>query len=120
MKSVLYTDKITSVMKDALLKTAEIIKEDIISEEVIPYDTGRMQESLRVDDSALDEGIVYLIVGGESEKVPYARRLFFHPEYNFNRTKNKNAQGEYLLPWINGAHRNKAKETYEAILGGKL
>lgn len=30
---------------------------------------------------------------------PYARRLYFHPECNFNRDENIAAGGELLTPW---------------------
>ena len=93
----------------ALEKTAEHMHTRIVQAQVMPFDTGTMQnESTFVDNEDLDRGHVKIVVN-----TPYARRLYYHPEYNFNKVDNANAQGRWLDPWINGKHKNFAKQSFE-------
>ena len=48
-----------------------------------------------------------------SSNTPYARRLYFHPEYHFRTDNNPNAQGRWFDPWINGKYKRFAPETYK-------
>ena len=76
----------------ALIKTAEALKTEIIQAEVMPRDIGTLQNnSTFVDDSNASNGSVSIV-----SNTPYARRLYFHPEYNFDRTKNSNAGGRWF------------------------
>lgn len=36
---------------------------------------------------------------------PYARRLYFHPEYNFDKGENRSAGGKWLKYWLKGGTR---------------
>ena len=36
---------------------------------------------------------------------PYARRLYYHPEYNFRTDKNPNTQGKWMQTYIDGEKR---------------
>ncbi|CAM3214062.1 minor capsid protein [Streptococcus pluranimalium] len=52
---------------------------------------------------------------------PYARRLYYNPQYNFSKDKNPNAQGK----WFEAAKANKlehwldlTKKAYGAAFGG--
>ncbi|MCD3473309.1 minor capsid protein, partial [Streptococcus equi subsp. equi] len=40
---------------------------------------------------------------------PYARRLYYNPQYNFSKDKNPNAQGK----WFEVAKANHAEHWYE-------
>ena len=74
-------DSILDASQIALLYTAEEVHTQIVQEQVVPRRTGNLQnESMFIDDSLIDEGKVSII-----HTAPYARRLYFHPEYNFNR-----------------------------------
>ncbi|WJQ02860.1 minor capsid protein [Geobacillus stearothermophilus] len=51
----------------------------------IPFDTGElMRSSLRA--SQIGQGLIVW-------DTPYARRLYYNPQYNFRKDKNPNAQG---------------------------
>ena len=100
-------------MKNALVATMGILQDRIREEQVIPRDTGALQgEKFFVDDSMRDKGIVQLVNEG-----PYARRLYYHPEYNFRQDKNENAQGMWFTLWQSGGYFEKEpQEIFEKIL----
>lgn len=106
----------------ALEMTAEALHTEVVQAQVMPRDTGALQnEKTFVDDSKSQSGKASIVSEG-----PYARRLYYHPEYNFHRkpweervlngvTKkgkkkyrivkhegNVNAQGEWFKPWLPG------------------
>lgn len=91
-----------SLMQKNLIKAVDAMKTDIVQSQVMPFDTGNMQNrSTFIDEKNVKKGYVLLVVD-----TPYARRLYFHPEYTFKTDKNANAQGEWFEPWISG---NKKK-----------
>ena len=100
-------------MKNALVATMGILQDRIREEQVIPRDTGALQgEKFFVDDSMRDKGIVQLVNEG-----PYARRLYYHPEYNFRQDKNKNAQGMWFSLWQKGGYFEKEpQEIFEKVM----
>lgn len=54
---------------------------------------------------------------------PYARRLYWHPEYDFRQDKNQYAGGLWMQTYIDGDKRHFVKETYGKFLkqlGGGL
>ena len=79
----LYTPKINAIINKshkALEKTAEYLHTEVVQAAVVPRDTGTLQnEKFAVDYSQSDKGKVSLVFEG-----PYARRLYYHPEYHFN------------------------------------
>ena len=97
----------------ALVATADILRDDMRQAMVIPRDTGNLQnESFYTDSSQASKGLVRLV-----HNAPYARRLYFHPEYNFRKDKNPNAQGLWFRPWMKlGAKEKRAQEIFEACL----
>ena len=87
----------------------EALKTEVISAQVMPFNTGTMQNTDTFTD-VKDEGdkiIAALITGS-----PQARRLYFHPEYNFQKINNQNAGGEWLEQWINGGENDYAEEKF--------
>lgn len=93
----------------ALELTAEEVKRDVIADGVIPFDTGTLQnESTTTDLSKSSRGKVSLV-----SDTPYARRMYFHPEYNFNQNMNPNAKGRWYDDWINGDKKNVAINAYK-------
>ena len=109
--------KLTTAQVQALEITAGLLHSEVVQAQVMPWDTGQLQrESTFVDYSQSKSGTASLI-----SQTPYARRLYFHPEYNFRTTHNPNAQGKWLEPWINGDKKDFCKDTFSAIykqLGG--
>lgn len=95
----------------ALEQTAEAVKTDVIAKNVMPFDTGTMQnESMSIDTANSRRGKVSITVD-----TPYARRLYYHPEYNFHTDKNPHAQGRWFDPWIDGQYRDFAGRTFKTL-----
>ncbi|ELC8383194.1 hypothetical protein [Clostridium perfringens] len=92
----------------ALEETTEAILSDIKTSAVVPKDTGELERSGFVDLSKLDDGIASIIFD-----TPYARRLYWHPEYNFRQDKNINAQGKWMQSYIDGDNKEFVTDTYK-------
>ena len=102
---------------NAVIRTAELameaLKTDVISDQVIPVDTGTMQNTDTFVDTQQDgETVISALVTGS----PQARRLYYHPEYNFQTGNNHNARGEWLESWIDGDKKNFVPDTFIRIL----
>lgn len=82
--------------KIALMKATDAILTEIMTDQVIPFDTGYMQnDSTFADFSQLDKGKTAIVTNA-----PYAERLYFHPEYDFQTINNPNASGRWFDSWI--------------------
>lgn len=85
----------------SLEQTAEALHTEVVQAQVMPRDTGALQnESTFVDTSKSSEGKVSIV-----SSTPYARRLYYHPEYNFRRDENIAAGGKWFEPWLPGGTR---------------
>ena len=116
----LYPHKIkqlTSAQVQALEMTAEALRADVVQAQVMPRDTEHLQnESTFVDTSQSKSGTVSLV-----SSTPYARRLYFHPEYNFQTKENPNAQGKWYEDWISGKKKDFCQKAFTSFfkkLGG--
>lgn len=72
----------------ALNKAADEIEQRLKEAEVVPKKSGALEASQNI-----------VVMGNRltiSYSSPYANRLYFHPEYNFSREQNSNAQGRWL------------------------
>lgn len=84
--------------RDSALETMGTLRGEIISAQVIPFDTGKLQESIGgIDQFQEGEELHTVMSIGDTA---YARRLYFHPEYNFQTVNNPNAQGQWAQPWL--------------------
>ena len=100
---------------NALIKTGDALKSDLIQSQTMPFKTGELQNrSTFLDDSQSIKGTVKVI-----SDTPYARRLYFHPEYNFKKDNNPNAGGMWFEPYINGNKKNFAKNKFKAFMKGQ-
>ncbi|MBU5439496.1 minor capsid protein [Tissierella sp. MSJ-40] len=86
--------KIQEGMEKSLPLIMEAMKTEINNMQVVPKEIGDLEESAVV---GVEEGKGYI-----SYNTPYARRLYYHPEYDFRQDKNPNAQGRWLDPFIHG------------------
>lgn len=105
-------------MQTALVKSVDALKTDLQQSQTMPFDTGHMQnQSTAIDDSKKAQGRVRLVTD-----TPYARRLYFHPEYNFRKDKNPNAQGKWLETYITGAKKDFIAKAFKRFVkqGGQL
>lgn len=110
--------QLTQVQVTALEQTAEALHTEVVQAQVFPRDTGNLQnESTFVDYSNSSKGKVSIV-----SSTPYARRLYFHPEYHFQKDENPNARGRWYEDWEPGGKYEdfapKAfKEFYRRLTG---
>ena len=79
----------------ALAQTGDATLTELRDRCVMPFDTGNLQnDSTFVDDSQKDKVSIV-------SSTPYARRLYFHPEYNYRRGNNRNAGGKWFDSFLN-------------------
>lgn len=110
--------QLTQAAVTALEMTAEALHTEVVQAQVMPFETGNLQnESTFVDYSESKQGKVTLV-----SSTPYTRRLYYHPEYNFQTDENPFAGGEWYEPWLPGGvsqdfARNAFKRFYKKVGG---
>ncbi|MDD7740688.1 MAG: hypothetical protein SOT28_01580 [Fusicatenibacter sp.] len=129
--------QLTSAAQTALELTAEELHTEIVQAQVVPRMDGALQgEKMYVDTSGSGNGTVAIIHEG-----PYARRLYYHPEYHFHRGPwseeykdkdgkvhrvnhdgNPNAKAHWFRDWEPGGSKeqfapSKFKEHYRRLAG---
>lgn len=87
------------------------ILSDIMAAEVVPKQTGELERSAKIDTSKSKRGKVSI-----SYDTPYARRLYWHPEYKFRQDKNRHAQGEWLRAWAEGKKDRGVTAAFKKLL----
>lgn len=94
--------RLTRAQAVALEQTANALHVEVSEHaQVMPFRTGNLQgESTFEKKTDSDKGIVTIITD-----TPYARRLYFHPEYHFDKTTNPNAGGEWYKDWLPGGKK---------------
>lgn len=110
--------QLTQAAVTALETTGEALHTEVVQAQVFPFDTGNLQnESTFVDYSESGRGKVTLV-----SSTPYARRLYYHPEYNYQTDENPFAGGAWYEPWLPGGisedfARNTFKRLYKKFGG---
>lgn len=97
----------------ALEMTGEAIHTAVVQAEVMPFDVGTLQQdNTFVDMSNSSNGEVRIV-----SSTPYARRLYFHPEYNYQTEENAFAGGEWFKWWLpgEGAYQDDFKKYFRRI-----
>lgn len=97
---------------EALEQTAEALHREVVQAQVVPRDKGTLQgPGMFVDTSKSKEGVVTVV-----HAEPYARRLYFHPEYHFQKKENPNARGKWFEDWLpGGKNADFCREAYKSI-----
>ena len=117
-------EKINDAAVRALEKTAAALQTDIVQAAVVPRMDGTLQnEAFFIDTSESWEGRASLV-----HATPYARRLYYHPEYHFHREAwtdskgrthegNPNAKGKWFEDWQPGGSKSEfAVNTFAEFL----
>ena len=103
---------------DAALETVSALRGEVITAQVMPFDNGDMQNK--------HTSVVQRIEGDDIHTAlltdtPYTRKMYYHPEYNFQTVNNPNAQGLWLSPWLpGGANESFLLDTYHLKLRVRL
>ena len=108
--------KINKAAELALIETADATMNDLIQSKTMPFDTGALQNrGTNRDTSNVSKGVVSIV-----SDTPYARRLYYHPEYNFYQGANPNAGGMWFQPYIDGNKKAFCKNEFKRLLGSKF
>ncbi len=102
--------QLTQAAITALEQTGEALHTEVVQAQVMPFDTGHLEEDATfVDYSDSADGLVRIV-----SSTPYARRLYYHPEYNFQTDENPFAGGEWFEPWLpGGVSQDFAKDAFK-------
>lgn len=100
-------NKLIEAHKKALEMTADAVLSDIKTSAVVPKDTSMLEDSAFVDRTELMNSIARIVFD-----TPYARKLYWHPEYNFRTDKNPNAKGKWMDDYLYGEKKEFIKDTY--------
>ena len=116
--------KVDQAMATALARSAYVLQDEIREEQVIPRMDGTLSgEAFGVNPKTAKRGYVTL-----NFNTPYARRLYYHPEYHFHKepwvdhggsrhVSNPQAQGEWMRHWLpGGKYQNRFAQIFKGIL----
>lgn len=98
--------------QDNLVKTADAIRTDLIKSQTMPFGEGELQNRKTFIDTTKKLKNKVSIVSD----TPYARRLYFHPEYRFRQDKNPNAGGMWFHPYITGNKKDLANKYFAQFM----
>jgi hypothetical protein len=95
----------------ALKLTMEAVHIDIGQSETVPMRTGALSgEQFFTDYENSAKGKVSLV-----NDTPYARRLYYHPEYNFNKAFHANAGAAWFEPYLTGDKKDFARKAFARL-----
>lgn len=100
--------KIEQAQKDAVKQTGQTLLTDLVQKQAMPFDTGEMQNNRTFVEVSNDEVTI-------RTAAPQARRLYFHPEYNFQKGKNPNAGGRWFDRYLSGGVDEKVPIKHFAL-----
>lgn len=104
-------NELTKQQYISLAQTADALLTDLRDSQTMPFDTGNLQnDSTSIDDSQKEKGRVSIV-----STTPYARRLYYHPEYNFRRNNNARAGGKWFDDYISGNKSDFAKSAFSKL-----
>ena len=84
-----------NAQRQAFEQTGDATLTELRDRQVMPFDTGNLQNDSTFVDSTQSDKVSIV------SATPYARRLYFHPEYNFKRGNNANAGGKWFESFLN-------------------
>ncbi len=111
-------ERLGQAAQDAAMATMESLHTEVVAAQVMPFDTGDMQNNRTSVQPVqeVDEMGARMITDA-----PQARRLYYHPEYNFQRINNAKAGGLWWEPWLpGGAHEKFLQETFAKMLKERM
>ena len=104
--------KILRQARVALLVAATELREDLVTSETMPIESGHLQNTATiVVSSDLNSGIVNIV-----NDAAYARRKYFNPDFAFNQNVNRLAGGRWFEPYLEGSKRNLIRDIFAANL----
>ena len=111
-------DQIGQAAQEAAMAAMEALHTELVTSQRMPFDTGDMQNNHTFVEplSKAEESGARMTVDS-----PQARRLYYHPEYNFQKINNAKAGGLWWEPWLQGgAHEKFLPETFAKMLKERM
>ena len=115
-------NRIEGEIQRNLIRTADAVKTDVQQSQTMPFYSGNRRRggqlqnrSTFVDKSDVKAGSVKVV-----SDTPYAKRLYFHPEYHFSTEENPNAGGAWFEPYISGAKKDYVQKVFAAFMQNSL
>lgn len=100
---VTINSRVVKSMENAAFKAAQTAIEDTLTAirnaQVMPFDTGDMQDKQTFTDVRKNGNCINALIIVDA---PQARRLYYHPEYNFQTVNNPNAGAGWFEMWGEG------------------
>lgn len=110
-------DKVSKALRKPARAAMEALRTDVASAQVMPFDTGHMQNNQTfVSEIPQRDGALVRL----ETDTPYARRLYYHPEYHFQTVNNPSAGGLWLEDWVSGDKKDFLLDTYAQLLRREL
>ena len=107
--------KIREAVGAAAEETLEATYSNLVKSKTMPFDTGDMQNNQTFVEQT-EQGAV-LITGS-----PQARRLYYHPEYNFKQSEGANGTrgAKWLEPYISGDKKDFVRDEFAKALKRRI
>ncbi|MCL2398011.1 MAG: hypothetical protein FWC93_08105 [Defluviitaleaceae bacterium] len=97
------------------MQTAHELRADLRAGGTMPFESGHLQnEATYVCGARLGQGVAAVV----SDTV-YARRKFFHPEFDFDRRVNRAAGGRWFDAYTVGAKQGFVRDVFARRIGVK-
>jgi len=92
----------------ALVRTATDLQRDLVAGGTLPFEGGHLQNSATfVVVSGVRRGRVAVVTDAV-----YARRKYFHPEFEFDQSVNRNAGGRWFDAYVTGDKRDFVGQSF--------
>ncbi|WFF72675.1 hypothetical protein [Proteiniclasticum sp. QWL-01] len=104
--------KITGGTEKAMKILLEGLKTDVSERKVVPFRDGLLKDSVSTG-TMMQNGYTLGWIGWDT---PYARRLYFHPEYNFRQDKHRNAMGLWMSFYELGPGQDWIQKSFAVAL----
>lgn len=110
-------DMINEKANLALWDTAEAIRTDLVQSQTVPKDQGHLESDMFTDPKILTniKGVVKI-----SNPQIYSRKMYFHPEYRFNKNQNPNAGARWFDIYKYGTKKDLPLKYYKNALQRRM
>lgn len=89
----------------SVLQTADVIRSNVVQSRVIPFDAGTLQNSTHIGQISDIEAYI-------EQSTPYARKMYYGDDYDFQTVNNENARSR----WYSDFEDEKGLENTTNIL----
>ena len=108
--------RVVGAARQALVSAARALRDDLAASGTVPLESGHLQNTATtVDVSGAKRGVAAVV----SDTV-YARRKYFNPQFNFDRSVNRFAGGRWFDTYLSGGKRLFAVRAFGDSIRGSL